>query len=68
MWRIWLAVGLTLSLALAPLAATTGEGLPIGVLHPRDFATASTEAFRQGLRDFGYVEGQTLVALAVLMQ
>jgi ABC-type uncharacterized transport system substrate-binding protein len=38
-----------------------GKAHRIGVLHPGTSQTASTEAFRRGLRDLGYVEGQTVV-------
>src|SRR5437899_5292863 len=62
---IGLAVILTLSLLAAPLVADaqqTGKVWRIGYLStgsdPRDSLTA--DAFRQGLRDFGYVEGQNI--------
>jgi len=62
---IGLAVVLKLSLVVAPLAA---EGQPakaarIGYLSPLSASADSThiEAFRQGLRDLGYVEGQNAV-------
>ena len=53
----------TLAVVATPLA--TGAQQPgkvprIGVLHTGTALTASTGAFRQGLRDLGYVEGQTL--------
>jgi putative ABC transport system substrate-binding protein len=61
--------GLLSILALSFLAAPlTGTAQPrskvprIGVLTPAAEASApSLEAFRQGLRDLGYVEGQTIV-------
>src|SRR5207249_5933624 len=53
---------LALSLALAPLAAEAqqkGKVYRIGLL---SIATVTyTDAFRQGLRDLGYVEGRTIV-------
>src|SRR3989442_15939235 len=52
---------LALSLALAPLAAAQQKGkvYRIGLL---SIATvACINAFRQGLRDLGYVEGRTIV-------
>jgi ABC transporter substrate binding protein len=61
---IGLAVILGLGLTLAPLGAEAqqaGKVHRIGVLHPGTSQTASTEAFRRGLRDLGYVEGQTVV-------
>jgi putative ABC transport system substrate-binding protein len=54
-----------LSLFLAPLAATAqpqGRVPRIGILTPASEAsTALWEAFRQGLRDLGYVEGQNII-------
>src|SRR5919109_4540648 len=56
---------LALSLLAAPL---TGTAQPqsttprIGILTPAaEASTPSLEAFRQGLRDLGYMEGQTIV-------
>jgi putative ABC transport system substrate-binding protein len=62
MRRIGLAVALAVSLALAPPAASAqlGKVYRVGVLHPGTSQTSSTEAFRQALRELGYVEGQTL--------
>src|SRR6266545_1036266 len=62
---IGLAVVLTLSLALAPLAAEAQQAAKV----PRIGYLAANlagnpylhEAFRQGLRDLGYVEGRNLV-------
>jgi putative ABC transport system substrate-binding protein len=61
---IGLAVVLTLTLVLAPLAAQgqrAGKVAHIGYLSPLSAARDSSnmEAFRQGLRDLGYVEGKT---------
>src|SRR5262245_32180637 len=59
-------VTLTLSLLTAPLAAEA-QPLPkvprIGVLSPYSSTAASRNhaAFRQGLYELGYVEGQTIV-------
>src|SRR5882762_3779733 len=62
---IGLAVILTLSLTLAPLAAEAqqaGKIDRIGYLSPSPAAANPlSEAFRQGLRDLGYVEGRNLV-------
>lgn len=62
--RISLVVGLVL--ATAPLAAETQQAgkLPrIGWLAPSSAAAAAhvVQAFRQGLRDLGYVEGKDIV-------
>jgi putative ABC transport system substrate-binding protein len=62
---IGLAVVLTLGLTLATLAveAQQTEKVPkIGYLHPHLAASPHLhEAFRQGLRDLGYVEGRNVV-------
>jgi len=69
MRRIGLAVVLTVSLTLAPLAADaqpTGKVYRVGYLSGGS-ATASAastrnvEAFRQGLRELGWVEGQNII-------
>ncbi len=54
-----LLVILALALLVAPLAAAPPSGkIPlIGVLRPGAAANPPTEAFRQGLRELGYVEG-----------
>ena len=55
---------LFLAAPLAPTAAQPSEGLPrIGVLHPRTRSDASpqTEAFLEGLRELGWVEGRNVV-------
>jgi len=62
MRRIGLAVVLALSL-LAPLAVEAQQGgkIPlVGVLRPTSQTDPLTEAFRQGLRDLGYVEGHNI--------
>jgi putative ABC transport system substrate-binding protein len=63
---IGLAVVLTLSLALAPIAAEAqqaGKVYRIGVLETMSarLNTANLNAFRQGLRELGYVEGRDFV-------
>jgi len=66
MRRIGLAVVLSLSLVLAVLAA---EAQPAGDVHRIGYLSTSSatatpgyvEAFRQGLREFGWSEGQNLV-------
>jgi len=63
---IGLAVVLAVSLSLAPLAAEAqppGKIPRIGVLvvPTRSFFSTRIEAFRQGLREFGYVEGKNVL-------
>ena len=66
MWcsAVGVIVTLTLSLLTAPLAATAqqqGKVPRIGILTPASEAsTPLWEAFRQGLRDLGYVEGKKI--------
>src|SRR5882672_3626515 len=65
MWgsTIGCMVTLILSLLTAPLAAEAqpAEKMPrLGVLVPGIPPEPLTDAFRQGLRDLGYVEGQTI--------
>jgi putative tryptophan/tyrosine transport system substrate-binding protein len=57
-----LLVILALDLLVAPLAATPPSGkIPlIGVLQPVAADDPHTEAFRQGLRELGYVEGHNV--------
>jgi len=57
-----LLVILALDLLVAPLAATPPSGkIPlIGVLRPVAADDPHTEAFRQGLRELGYVEGHNV--------
>jgi putative ABC transport system substrate-binding protein len=55
---------LTLSLLAAPLAAhaqSVAKAPRIGILNPAFDPHPPLEAFRQGLRDLGYVEGHTIV-------
>jgi len=62
MRRIGLAVMLTVSFIVAPLAAGAQQRAKvprIGILSS-DAASTREEAFRQGLRDLGYVEGQNV--------
>ncbi|SRR5712691_1177185 len=65
MRRIGLAVVLALSLALSlPVAEAQqapGKIPRLGYLSLRSRPTNVDEAFRQGLRDLGYVEGQNIV-------
>src|SRR5438309_4443533 len=65
MWYGTVGCLVTLALLVAPLAAAAqpaGNVRRIGWLRPGDFAgPGSVEAFQQGLRDRGYVEGQNLV-------
>lgn len=63
---IRLAVVLILGLSLAPLAVEAqpaGKVYRIGILSPVTAASSApfVEAFQQGLRDLGYVEGQNIV-------
>jgi putative tryptophan/tyrosine transport system substrate-binding protein len=60
------AIGLLVTLALlwAPCAAMAQPPAPIprvGVLAPVPPGTIGIDAFRQGLRDLGYVEGQNIL-------
>ena len=55
---------LVLSVAATPPAAQAQQTrhVPrIGVLSPGNSTSSPTDAFRQGLRDLGYVEGQNIV-------
>jgi len=63
MTAMTLLVMLALSILVAPLAAEAqpARKMPrIGVLAPDTPAGPWVDAFRQGLRDLGYVEGQTI--------
>jgi putative ABC transport system substrate-binding protein len=63
MRRIGLAVVLTLSLVLAPVGVTaqpTRSVPTIGFLGPSPLAGDLVQAFQEGLRDLGYVEGQNI--------
>ena len=63
---IGLAVVLALSLTLVPLAAEAqaGEVARVGYINPGypsdPIRLRRFEAFRQGLRELGYVEGQNI--------
>jgi putative ABC transport system substrate-binding protein len=61
-WPLGLFVTLTLSLLVAPLAAAPPPGkIPlIGILRPVAADDPHAEAFRQGLRELGYVEGHNV--------
>ena len=66
MRRIGLAVVLALSLFVALLAAEAQQTMkvtPIGYLSGPSLSAnaARIEAFRQGLRELGYVEGKNIV-------
>ncbi len=56
-----MVAGAVLAAPLAGEAQQSGRVYRVGVLHAGTSQTASTEAFREGLRNLGYVEGQTLV-------
>jgi putative ABC transport system substrate-binding protein len=63
---IGLAVALTLGITLAPLAAEAqqaGKVYRIGVLERTSLTlnAANFDAFREGLRELGYVEGKNLI-------
>jgi putative ABC transport system substrate-binding protein len=61
---IWLAVILALGLLAAPDAAEAqpaGKVPRIGVLGERSPGDPLLEAFRQGLRELGYTEGQNIL-------
>jgi ABC-type uncharacterized transport system substrate-binding protein len=65
---IGLAVALTLGITLAPLAAEGQQAqriVTVGVLFPVDRTSALPfqEAFRRGLADHGYVEGQNIAVV-----
>jgi len=64
MQRIGLVVALTLSLAVAPLAAggqPPGKIYRIGWLNQGGAPTTGLVAFREGLKEFGYAEGRQYV-------
>jgi putative ABC transport system substrate-binding protein len=65
LWTVGLIATLALALLVAPLAADAPpvmKGWRIGVLQAFSPAVGElfVEAFRQGLRELGYVEGQNL--------
>src|SRR5712691_5825926 len=56
-----ITLALSLALALSPSHAQARAKMPrIGMLTPAFDPHAGFEAFRQGLRDLGYVEGQSI--------
>src|SRR5512138_209343 len=63
--RVAFSITLLLGGLFSPLAAAAQQAAKvprIGYLHPNLAASPHlTEAFRQGLRDFGYVEGRNVV-------
>ncbi len=62
--RAGLVTALTTSLLVAQLAAEAqapAKAPRIGFLTALSIMSARTEAFRQGLRELGYVEGQMTV-------
>jgi putative tryptophan/tyrosine transport system substrate-binding protein len=62
MRRVWVVATLTLVLLAAPLAAVAqaGKVYRIGYLSQRSRPSALEEAFREGLRDLGYIEGTNI--------
>ena len=69
-WRLQIGatamsvVALALTIAALPPtseAQQVGAAARIGFLSPGNAASAPNEAFRQGLRELGYVEGQNIV-------
>jgi putative ABC transport system substrate-binding protein len=46
---------------VAVLAQSSGKPPVIGIIRPEPLPSPSYDAFRQGLRDLGYVEGQTIM-------
>jgi putative ABC transport system substrate-binding protein len=65
MTRVSLFALLTLALLAAPLAAIAQPAgkVPLGFLsaNAREAMSARTEAWRQGLRELGYIEGENIV-------
>jgi putative ABC transport system substrate-binding protein len=62
--RHWLTVSvlIALLLGLSSAAAQQRSRIPrIGYLTPSTSSTSNFEAFREGLRDVGYIEGKNLV-------
>lgn len=62
--RVMRVLAVALSVAVAPLAvdAQQGQKIPrIGFLSPGNATSSPTDAFRQGLRELGYADGQNLV-------
>ena len=64
MRRMRLAVVLTIIVGLAPLAVEgrqAGKVPRVGILQPGVSLSADVDAFRQGLREHGYIPGQNIV-------
>jgi putative ABC transport system substrate-binding protein len=56
------ALALTLAILAAPLMAEAQQPVPrIGYMHAGSRLDATYEAFQQGLRDLGYLEGKNIV-------
>ena len=58
-----LVVMLALVILTAPLIAEAQQPARVprlGILYPRTLPDPSIEAFRQGLRELGYIEGQNI--------
>lgn len=62
--RMFIAVGLAgLGIPIAAEAQQTGRVPQIGILRLGSPPDPFIEAFRQGLRDLGYVEGRTIALI-----
>lgn len=58
---LWSFAGSLLAAPLAAEAQPTGKVYRLGWLHPVPLPSEWMEGFRQGLREFGYVEGKDLI-------
>ena len=61
--RLAITLPLALGLLVAPLAADAQQPAKVprvGLLRPGSPPDPYVDAFRQGMRDLGYVEGQTI--------